>query len=290
MVDLLPEGHRDVIAIELTKQLRRARGWVTLGLVAAVALLLTVVIGATRGSLPERIGDWGSVTTDTSGLAVPLVAINAMMLFLLPLAVAISAGESVAGDASWGSLRYLLMRPVKRARVLTAKAVVALGFSVANVLAAVTVSLLAGVIAFGWQPLTVVDLQHSTPLHIAAATFGAPRALALVLVTTGFVLCSMASTFAFALFVSTLTDRAFSAVAAGVGLGLVSRALDNIPGLHSLSPWLPVTDSGTSAWTGLFTSPAQSGPIAHALIVQLAYGAAFLVAAWAWFTRSDMLH
>jgi ABC-2 type transport system permease protein len=289
-VDLLPQGRDDVIAVELTKQLTRARGWVTLGVVAGVALLLAIVIGATRGSLPERIGDWGSVTTDSSGFALPLIAINAMTLFLLPLAVAVSAGESVAGDASWGSLRYLLIRPVKRARVLSAKAVVAAGFSVANVLVAVVVSFAAGLIAFGWHPLTVIDLQHSTPLHIAAATFAGPKALVLVLGTTGFVLCSMASTFAFALFVSTLTDRAFSAVAAGVGLGLVSRALDNIPGLHSLSPWLPVTDAGTSAWTGLFTSPVQSGAITHALVVQVAYAAVFLCAAWAWFTRSDMLH
>ena len=279
-----------MIAVELAKQLTRARGWVTLGVVAGVALLLAIVIGATRGSLPERIGDWGSVTTDSSGFALPLIAINAMTLFLLPLAVAVSAGESVAGDASWGSLRYLLIRPVKRARVLSAKAVVAAGFSVANVLVAVVVSFAAGLIAFGWHPLTVIDLQHSTPLHISAATFAGPKALVLVLGTTGFVLCSMASTFAFALFVSTLTDRAFSAVAAGVGLGLVSRALDNIPGLHSLSPWLPVTDAGTSAWTGLFTSPVQSGPMTHAVVVQVVYAAVFLCGAWAWFTRSDMLH
>jgi ABC-type transport system involved in multi-copper enzyme maturation permease subunit len=79
-------------------------------------------------------------------------------------------------------------------------------------------------------------------------------------------------------------------VAGGLGLGLVSRALDNIPGLHSLSPWLPVTDAGTTAWTGLFTSPIQAGPIAHALVVQAVYSAAFLGGAYARFTRSDMLH
>jgi ABC-2 type transport system permease protein len=279
----------NVMAIELTKQLRRPRGWVTLGLVGAVALLLAVVIGATRAGIPERIGDWGSVTTNTSGFALPLIAINAMMIFLLPLAVAVSAGECVAGDASWGSLRYLLARPVTRARVLASKALVAAGFSVANVAVAVIVALVAGVIAFGWRPLTVVDLQHSTPFHIAAGSFGPARALVLVMATTVFVLCSMASTFGFALFVSTLTDRPFSAVASGVGFGLVSRALDNIPGLHALSPWLPMTDAGTSAWTGLYTSPAQWGPIGHALIVQAVYTAILLAAAWIYFVRSDVL-
>ena len=280
----------NVMAIELTKQLRRPRGWVTLGLVGAVALVLAVVIGATRAGIPERIGDWGSVTTNASGFALPLITINAMVLFLLPLAVAVSAGECVAGDASWGSLRYLLARPVTRARVLGSKAAVAAGFSAANVAVAVIVALLAGVIVFGWRPLTVVDLQHSTPFHLAAASFGPARTLVLVIATTGFVLCSMASTFGFALFVSTLTDRSFSAVASGVGFGLVSRAIDNIPGLHALSPWLPMTDAGTSAWTGFFTQPARWGPIGHALVVQAVYTAVFLAAAWISFVRSDMLH
>ena len=278
-----------MIAIELTKQVRRARGWVTLGVIAAVAVLLGIVIGATRASLPERIGDWGSVTTNASGFALPLIALNAMTLFLLPLAVAVSAGESVAGDASWGSLRYLLARPVKRVRVLGAKAVVAAAFSAASVVVAAAVSLIAGLVAFGWHPLTVVDLQHTTPFYIAAATFGPLRALWLLVVTAGFVLISMASTFSLALLISTMTDRSFSAVAGGVGLGLVSRALDNIPGLHALGPWLPVTDSASNAWTGLFTGPAQTGPIAHALIVQALYSFTFLGAAWAWFARSDVL-
>ena len=100
-----------MIAVELTKQLRRARGWVTLSTMAAIAIVLCVVIGITQASIAERIGDWGSVTTDTSGFTLPLIALNAMLLFLFPLGVAIFAGEPVAGEAAWGSLRYLLARP-----------------------------------------------------------------------------------------------------------------------------------------------------------------------------------
>jgi len=278
-----------VIGVELVKQLHRPRGWVTLGLVAAVPIVLVLVVGLSRPTVAERLGDYGSVVTNSSGLTLPLIALSAMLLFLLPLAVAVFAGETVAGEASWGSLRYLLARPVPRSRVLASKAVVAAGFSVATVVVVVVSGVVGGVLAFGWHPVTVVDLQHTTVFHVAAATFSAPAMVLRTLAAAAFILATLASTFAFAFFLSTLTTRPFSAVAGGVGLSLVSRALDNVPGLHALSPWLPVTDSGTTAWTGFFTSPPQTTDVVHTLVVQAVYSAGFLIAAFVWFTRSDIV-
>jgi ABC-2 type transport system permease protein len=278
-----------VIGIELAKQVRRARGWVTLGLVAAVPIVLVLVVGLSRPTLAERLGDYGSVVTNSSGLTLPLIALSAMLIFLLPLVVAVFAGETVAAEASWGSLRYLLAHPVSRSRVLASKAVVAAGFSVAAVVVVVVSGVIGGVLAFGWHPVTVVDLQHTTAFHVAAATFSAPVAVLRTGAATAFIIATLASTFAFALLLSTLTTRPFSAVAGGVGLSLFSRALDNVPGLHALSPWLPVTDLGTTAWTGFFTSPWQTTNVVHTLVVQAVYTAAFLIAAFLWFSRSDIV-
>jgi ABC-2 type transport system permease protein len=220
---------------------------------------------------------------------MPLIALSATLLFLLPLAVAIFAGESVAGEASWGSLRYLLARPIPRWRVLAAKAGIAAAFSIAAVLIVVLVSLITGVIAFGWHRLTVLDLQHTSPFVVASASFSPLSAVPRIGLATAFVLGALTSTFAFAFMLSTFTDRPFSAVAGGVGLSLFSRALDNVPGLHSLSPWLPVTDSGTTLWTGFFTRPMQTAGLAHVLEVQAGYLAIFLAVALARFSRADIL-
>jgi ABC-2 type transport system permease protein len=278
-----------VLAVELAKQRGRPRGRVMLAGVAAIAAGLTLVIGVSRPTIAERVGDWGSVVTSSSGLTLPLISLSAMLLFLFPLAVAIFAGEPVAGEASWGSLRYLLARPVPRWRVLTAKAVVAAAYSLCAVILAVAVSLGTGVLAFGWHPLTVLDLQHTTPFIVASARLAPLAATGQLALATGYVICTLSSTFAFALLLSTFTVRPFSAVAGGVGLGLFSRALDNIPGLHALSPWLPVTDSGTTLWTGFFTSPVQTAGMAHVLEVQAGYTALFLAAALRRFTRADVL-
>jgi ABC-2 type transport system permease protein len=288
-VVVLEKGRPGLIRIELVKQTCRAKGWVTLAVMALVPLLLTVVIGTTRPAIAERVGDWGSVVTNTSGFTVPLIALTAMQLFLIPLGVTIFAAEAVAGERSWGSLRYLLVRPVSRSRVLLSKTAVAAAFALAVVMVATAASVAGGVLAFGWRPLTVLDLQHTSAFFVATTTLAPGTALLRIWLATGLVAGSMVSTFAFALFLSTLTDRPFGAVAGGIGLGLVSRALDNIPGLHLLSPWLPMTDAGTTAWTALFLQPVNLDGVAHLALVQAVYGAVFLAAAWIRFSRADVL-
>ncbi|HEV3093793.1 MAG TPA: ABC transporter permease [Solirubrobacteraceae bacterium] len=278
-----------MIAAELRKQALRPRAWVTLAAMAAIPAVLTLVVGATRPALAERVGNYGSVVTDSSGLTLPLIALSAMLLFMLPLAVAIFAGECVAGEAAWGSLRYLLARPVARWRVLGAKTAVAALFATAAVVVVVVVALASGALAFGLHPLTVLDLQHTTPFVVASAKLAPLAAVGRIGLATAYVLAMLASTFAFALLLSTLTVRPFSAVAGAVGLTLVSRALDNVPGLHSLSPWLPVTDHATNLWTGFFTRPMQTAGVPHALLVQAIYTGAFATCALIWFARKDVL-
>jgi ABC-2 type transport system permease protein len=220
---------------------------------------------------------------------MPMIALTAMILFLLPLAVAVFAGETVAGEASWGSLRYILARPVSRWRVLGAKAALAAGFSVLAVAVVVVVSLLTGLAAFGWHPLTMIDLQHTSPFIFASAKFSPLAGLVRIGLASLYVLGTLTSTFAFAFLLSTVTTSPFTGVAGGVGLSLVSRALDNVPGLHALSPWLPVTNNGTTLWTGFFTRPMQTAGMAHVLEIQAGYTFALLGAALIWFHRSDVL-
>jgi ABC-2 type transport system permease protein len=275
--------------IELVKQIRRVGYWIVLGTLGAVAVAVTVIIAATSASVPERLGDSGSVVPNASGFTMSVISLNALLLFLIPLAVAIFAGESVAGEASWGSLRYVLARPVSRLRVLAAKVVVAAGFALAAVVVVAAVGLVGGIAAFGWHPLSVIDLQHATPFASGVTTFAPGAALARVGLATLIVAGTMVSTFCFAILCSVLTDRPFAAVAGGVLLTFVSRALYNVPGLHALSPWLPATDSGTGLWTQVFFQPVDAGSLRHLAVVQSVYGAVFLVGAGLYFTRKDIL-
>ena len=278
-----------MIVIELVKQARRVATWVVLGALAAVAGVVTLIIATTSASTPERLADAGSVVPNSSGFTMAAVSLNAILLFLLPLAVAVFAGESVAGDASWGSLRYVLARPVSRLRVLGAKTAVAAGLSLAAVVVVSVAGLAFGVAAFGWHPLSVLDLQHASPFASGVTVFSPGAALARLGLATGIVAGSLVSTFAFTLLCSVLTDRPFTAVAGGVLLTFVSRALNDVPGLHALGPWLPSTDAGTGLWAQVYFQPADVAALRHLALVQVVYGAVLLGAAAVWFRRKDVL-
>lgn len=275
--------------VEVGKQTRRPRTAATLVVVSLTVGGICGLVGAYRGDSPERIGDWGSVLPDSTGVALALVAVNALTLLAYPVIVSLYAGDSIAGESSSGSLRYLLAQPVSRWRIMSAKLGVSAALAAGTIAASAVVAFAIGASAYGIHPLSVVDLQHSTAFELASTSFNTGDALLRYAGALGLILVSTASVFAFSLLLSTVTEYSFAAIAGGIGLVFTSRALDNIPGLNALSPWLPVTDTGATAWTGLFDRPVQSGPITHLVIVQAVYSAVFVAGAYGRFLRADTL-
>jgi ABC-2 type transport system permease protein len=279
-----------MIRIELAKQWRRPRTVLTFAALAAFSIVLTIALAASGAGQIERVGDIPLlVVPNKSGFSVPVIALASTMKFFRPLAVAIFAGESVAGEAGWGSLRYALSRPVSRSRYLFSKLIVALLFSVAAVVLVPLAALVVGTIAFGWHPFTAIDGSASSALHSTVVTFGGSAALGRLAVGTAYVAAGMTSIFAFAFLLSTLTTRPFAAVAGGVGLTIVSRVLnaDYLPGVAVLNSYMPNND--VDLWQHFFQQPAQTSGMLHFLGLQVVYVTVFLTAAWWWFTRKDIL-
>ena len=104
---------RAVVRTELAKQLRRPRTWVALGLVVAVPLIIAIALRTNPPRQPEDGRDFFFVAGH-SGLFVPVAALLATSHFLLIVVVSLFAGDAIAGEAAWGNLRYLLVRPVRR--------------------------------------------------------------------------------------------------------------------------------------------------------------------------------
>jgi len=279
-----------VIRVELAKQLPRPRTYLTLAALGAFPLLLTIALAATGAGRVETVGDIPLLVVPSSSVfSVPLIALSSTMKFFLPLAVSIFAGEAVAGEMRWGSMRYMLGRGMTRSRVLAAKATVAAVLSLAAVILVPAAALIVGTVAFGWHPLAATDGGFSTPLQPALATFDPGAALARLGLATAYVGAGMTSIFAFAFFLSTVTGRPLVAVAGGVGMTIISRVLnaDYLPGVGVLSPYLPNND--VDLWQHLFQQPAQIDGMLHFLVLQLVYVAVFGSLAWWWFSRKDVL-
>jgi ABC-2 type transport system permease protein len=279
-----------VIRVEFAKQWGRPRTWVTFSALALFTAVLTIAIAATGSGTIERVGDVPLlIAPGGSGLSIPIISLSSTMKFFLPLAVAVFAGESVAGEAGWGSLRYALARPVSRASYLASKLVVALALSLMAVVVVPLAAVVAGVTAFGWHHLVIIDASASTPAHAAVSTFSPGSAIGHLAVGTAYVAAGMMSIFAFSFLLSTITKRPFVAVAGGVGLTIVSRVLngDYLPGVAVLNPYMPNND--VDLWQHLFQHPAVTTGMLHFLVLQVAYVAVFLGTAWIWFLRKDIL-
>src|SRR5215218_9394117 len=142
-----------MIVVELRKMFRRPRTWATIAVLNALPVLVAVLLVLT--DLAPRPGE-GPVFLSavlSNGTLYPLAALAIVLPLFLPIAVALIAGDSVAGEAQAGTLRYLLARPAGRTRLLVAKLVSILVFVLVTVVVVAVIGYLVGRLLFDVQPL-----------------------------------------------------------------------------------------------------------------------------------------
>ncbi len=265
---------------ELARQLRRRRTWVGLGGIAAVPVVLAIAFlladagrdGGGGGGDPTGL----FALATASGLNFALMATAATAPFLLMSVVALFAGDTVSSEASWGSLRSLLVRPVPRAALLGRKLGVALLLSGAAAVVVPVSGLVAGTLAYGWGPLL-------TPFGALDAGDGLLRLAAVAAYAAWSGL--WVATLAFAL--STATDTSVGAVAGTIVVLIVVQILDAITALGTLRTFLPVHEG--LAWIGLLAPEPRIGDLSRGVLLQIPWAAAAASAAWWWFGRKDVL-
>ena len=165
-----------LVRTEFTKAAQRTRSLVIIALLVGLPTLIVVAIHA-RGNRVDR-GDNGEGLfrlARQSGLLVPAAVLSVMSGFLLVVIAGTFAGDSVAGDAAWGNLRYLLMRPVSRVRLLVAKAFVAGVLIWAATILVVIAALVAGLVLFGAHTVTVPGVGDLAGASSSEAFSSAPE-------------------------------------------------------------------------------------------------------------------
>ncbi|MDP9241311.1 MAG: ABC transporter permease subunit [Actinomycetota bacterium] len=264
------------LRVEVRRQLSRRRTQLTLGFLALLPLLLA---GAFQlGSGEPNPGAPGLVELATSGAAnFTLFTLFASTGFLLVVVVALFAGDTVAAEASWSSLRYLLAAPVPRSRLLRQKFVVALGFSAFALVLLPVAALLVGWAVFGWAPVR-------SPLGLTLST---PQALVRLAIIVGYLCVVMLFVAALGFLVGVYTDAPLGAVGGAVLLVIVSNILDAVTALGSLRGFLPTHYQ--YAWVDALGSTVTWSGMVRGAISSLLYSAVLLLLAWRHFLRKDIL-
>ena len=265
---------------EVRRQASRRRTQLALGFMALLPLiiLLAFEFGGDGGDDDNGGGAFGSLVdlATSGGLNFALFCLAVSAGFLLVVVVALFHGDTVASEASWGSLRYLLAVPVPRARLLGVKLIVALGYSLLALVILAGTALLAGTLRYGWHPLGSTIAAEIAPGPGLVRLLGILAYLAVtMLVVAGL-----------AFLLSVLTDAALGAVGGAVLLWILSSILDQITALGSIRNILPSHYS--DAWLGLLSTPAQVDELAQGSITAICYATLFWGLAFWRFTRKDI--
>jgi len=296
-----------VIAVELFKLVRRLRTWLTIGLICALPVIVAIFIAVTHLAPPPGQGSAFLSAVLNEGQLYPAAALALVLPVFLPVAVAVVAGESIAGEASTGTLRYLLARPVGRTRLLVAKLVAVTTFTLIAVIAVAVTSYAAGVLILGPSRAAAVGVAPGTSGAIAPGAGGAPTAglqsgaaitslsgapltflelIERVLGAMAFITVSMLGVAAIALFLSTLTDSALGAALGALAVLVASEVLVTLGAASAVQPYLPTRY--WLAWIDFFRQPIFWPDIQRGFAIQAVYVCVFLAAGWANFATKDV--
>ncbi|MFF0789744.1 ABC transporter permease [Streptomyces spiralis] len=266
---------------ELVTTFRRWRTLALLGVLAAVPVLVGVAVRIETGDGSSAAGGGGGgpafITQITNnGLFLVFTALAATLPFFLPMAVGVVAGDAIAGEANAGTLRYLLVAPAGRTRLLLTKYATTMAFCLVATLVVAVFALAVGALLFPLGDLTTIS---GTRISFAE---GLGRALLIALV----VAASLIGLAALGLFVSTLTNSGIAAMATTVGLLITAQILDQIPQLHAIQPYL--FSHYWMSFADLMREPVYWDDLVKNLELQALYAAVFGSAAWARFTAKDI--
>ncbi len=266
---------------ELLTTFRRWRTLALLGVLAAVPVLVGVAVRIETGGDGSAGGGGGGGPAFISqitnnGLFLVFTALAVTLPFFLPMAVGVVAGDAVAGEANAGTLRYLLVAPAGRSRLLLTKYATVMAFCLVATLVVALFALITGALLFPLGDLTTIS---GTRIGFAE---GLVRALLIALV----VALSLIGVAALGLFVSTLTNSGIAAMATTVGLLTTVQILDQIPQLHALHPYL--FSHHWLSFADLMREPVYWDDLTKNLGLQALYAAVFGSAAWARFTARDI--
>jgi ABC-2 type transport system permease protein len=251
-------------------------------LLLAVTMVFPVVIGiALRVAAPHPQGGNGPGVAFFNQLAgngvfLTFIALSTLLILVLPVVVAVVAGDSVAGEAGYGTLRYLLAVPAGRTRLLAVKFAAIVVFGLAATVIVSAVSLVVGAALF---PVGPVTLLSGTTVPLA-------EGLLRVLFVTLYVAAAMAALGAIGLAISTLTEHAIGAIATIAILVVTSEVVDQVPQLAAIGPYLP-----THWWLSfdsILRAPVDTSTLLKGLLSFGVYAVLFGSFAWARFTSADV--
>jgi ABC-2 type transport system permease protein len=265
-----------LLGSELGLVFGRRRNRVGVGVLFGLVVLVGIALKVSAVRHPRSpAGDLMSAVAG-NGIFLGFAGLSVEIALFLPLAVSVLAGDAIAGEANQGTLRYLLIAPVARGRLLVMKAVsLIIGGLVGATVVALS-GLLTGAVLFGVRPLTT----------LSGTQMGIGDGLLRLLLAVAYLGAGLGALSMIGLFISTLTEQPIAATVATAMVSTLLWILDAVPQLDWLHPWLLV--DRWMSFVDLLRDPVFTDRILTGLWVDAAYAAVFLLLAWLRFRNKDV--
>jgi len=264
---------------EWVKLLFQRRSYLIWGGAFAIPFLIALALYLSR-SHPDSGGGGGPLffqRVTSNGMYVPLAALSALLPFLLPLAAAMVAGYMIAGEAELGTLRIVLLRPVRRGSFVLTKWVTAMIYLAVGFTLMLAGGLLFGAIFFGLHPMVT----------LSGSTVSVWHGLGLIILCCLYGLGAMACIVSLALLFSTITDSSLTALIATIVIYIVVQVLIAFSYFDWLRPW--VFPNYFLEYLNFFRDPIYWTPILKGLASFGAWSFGFTFIAYVLFRRKDVL-
>jgi ABC-2 type transport system permease protein len=262
---------------ELQVMFTRRRTWAMLAAIALIPILLAIAVYASADRLAPGEGPPFVDRVTQNGLFTGFAAMLLATPLFLPLTVAVVSGDTIAGEAGQGTLRYLLIAPVGRLRLLIVKYLGTVVFVIAGTLTLMIAGALIGSLLFPVGPVTL----------LSGDVIGLGESFVRMGLVALYVTVSLLGMLAIGLFISTLTTIPVGAMTGVLVASGVSQILDNLPQVAVIHPWL-----FTHYWldfADMLRQPIELGNLGANLLLQLGYVALFGALAYGRFSSKDVL-
>ncbi|WP_374114758.1 ABC transporter permease [Streptomyces cellostaticus] len=265
------------LRVELVRQFKRRRTLIMGGVLAVLpfVLLVAFTIGGEPSGRDGRVTLMDTATASGANFAAVNLFVSAGFLLVIP--VALFCGDTVASEASWSSLRYLLAAPVPRTRLLLSKLAVGLGLSLAAMVLLPVVALAVGTAAYGWGPLQIPTGGALDPGTAAQR----------LVVVVAYVFVSQLVTAGLAFWLSTRTDAPLGAVGGAVGLTIAGNVLDAVTALGHWRDFLPA--HWQFAWADAVQPDPEWSGMVQGAAVSVTYALVLFALAFRGFARKDIV-
>jgi ABC-2 type transport system permease protein len=275
-----------LVRIELLKIFRKWRtyiGFIAIGILVPLLHLAMYLEGqnsidfVTRGLRDSFI----LVGNLLNGYWISYIILNALTIHI-PFLITLVAADLLAGEATAGTYRILMTRPVSRMQIVTSKFLAAMIYTGSLIIWLAFISMVVGLIVFGSGELIVSGSQ-------AIIIFDESDVLWRFVLAYGFGILSMSVVCSLAILFSSLVENAIGPIVSTMAVIIIFIILSafDVEILRELKPYL--FTNYILDWREFFNDPIDLAEITKSVLVLSGHIILFFTATSFIFYKKDIL-